>query len=352
MMAAAVQHAEDVAEISSPADASAGESNATAPKGWPAKTVPGPDRITSQTVLEDPKVTLFKNFLSEAECEHLLALAEGRWERSTVTRGYASTLLNDKTLQSEASDLAADSAAGADGTGTAAPSPRQADSAVAAGTEAGAAASAVAGTEAAAVASTPHVGEANSAQAAREGSPGNALHVRPDLTGEEKVVGKPDASVMPKKGGVLQVESKNRTSTSVLFQFGESPVLEQILARVAMVTQLPLENVERPVLVRYEAGQFFNEHHDGAVRPKTVFAYFNDVENGGETYFPNLGFQVRPVAGTALMWPNVLEDGTADMRMTHQGLPPDSGVKYGINLFVNAHKQRDASHIRVVQKTA
>mmetsp|Transcript_151526 Transcript_151526/g.262539 ORF Transcript_151526/g.262539 Transcript_151526/m.262539 type:complete len:340 (+) Transcript_151526:61-1080(+) len=335
-MAAAV--AEAAPEISSPVDAAADAAKVE----WPEKTVPGPERITARTVLEDPKVTLFTNFLSKAECEHLLSLAEGRWERSTVTRGYASTLLDNSLKQSE-SDAKTDSEAKTESEGS------DTAAAPAAATAGSAADEADASTTASTEEAAP-VGPAESNKDKEDDRPTNALHVEPDQE-EERVVGKKDASVVPQKGGVLQVESKNRTSCSVIFQYGESPVLEQILARVAMVTGRPLDCVERPVLVRYLPGQFFNEHHDGAVRPVTVFAYFNDVEGGGETYFPHLGFQVRPVAGTALMWPNINEDGAADMRMIHQGLPPEKGVKYGINLFVNAHSQRDVSHIRVVRKT-
>merc|ERR1712217_404842 len=85
--------------------------------------------------------------------------------------------------------------------------------------------------------------------------------------------------------------SRTRTSNSVNVRFDESIVVERIAARVATVTGHKLENVEPLMLLRYEPGQRFKMHHDGAFRPMTVFVYLNDVEKdaGGYPYFPHLG---------------------------------------------------------------
>jgi hypothetical protein len=39
--------------------------------------------------------------------------------------------------------------------------------------------------------------------------------------------------------------------------------------------------------------------------------------------------------GCAVMWSNVLETGTEDLRLLHQALPPKTGIKYGVNCFFN-----------------
>jgi len=145
----------------------------------------------------------------------------------------------------------------------------------------------------------------------------------------------------------VEVADEDRTSDSVQLDFGESLVVERLLVRVAAVTDYPLCHAEKPILLRYGPGQYFRRHHDGALRPMTVFAYLTDVENGGETHFPELQLRVKPVAGTAIMWYNTLDDGTADLRMEHEALPLTSGLKYGINLFVNRCPQRDASYIKI-----
>mmetsp|Transcript_9645 Transcript_9645/g.34313 ORF Transcript_9645/g.34313 Transcript_9645/m.34313 type:complete len:262 (+) Transcript_9645:42-827(+) len=231
--------------------------------------------IKAKTVCEDPKMVHFTDFLSPDEAAHLLRLAEGRWVRSTVTRGSASALL------------------------------RQAPNC------------------------TPQ-SEGCAPSACEEKSPA-----------EEEV---PEAP--------REVQSQTCTSSSCRLDYEESLVVERVIARAATVAGFPLEHVEKLVLVRYRPGETFKLHHDGAMRPKTVFAYLNDVPEGGETRFPHLGLQVRPSLGTAVMWPNVIgsgEDAEADRRMDHEALPPAEGyVKYGVNCFVNARPQRDCSHIKLV----
>mmetsp|Transcript_49135 Transcript_49135/g.114918 ORF Transcript_49135/g.114918 Transcript_49135/m.114918 type:complete len:276 (+) Transcript_49135:32-859(+) len=170
----------------------------------------------------------------------------------------------------------------------------------------------------------------------------------------------PDADVTPDKIYVgksqvgVEAISPNRTSFSCFLDpTMEDEIILRIAARVATVTGVPLDNVEDLVLVRYEEGQVFKQHHDGAGRPKTVFVYLNEVAAGGETSFPHLGYKVAPSACTAVMWNNTIhsEDGTElpDMRMVHEALAPGPGcIKYGMNCFVNKVAQRDCSHIAMV----
>lgn len=218
--------------------------------------VPGPEKIMASTIHKDPEVTLFENFVSEEEVEHLLQLCEGRWERSKVSKGAASDLHGRNT--------------------------------------------------------------------------GAAEHP----LGEEGY-------------------GETRTSSSVHLQWDETIVTERIAARVAAVTQTKLAQVEPLVMLRYEPGQFFKLHHDGSMRPSTVFVYLNGLEpgSGGETSFPHLGFQVRPAKHTAVMWHNRTVGGEGDMRLKHEAKPVLAGIKYGMNCFVNIQPQRDASNVTVYQQT-
>ena len=110
-----------------------------------------------------------------------------------------------------------------------------------------------------------------------------------------------------------------------------------------------MEHLERLNMVRYNPGEFYGVHHDGPMRPVTVFIYLNDLPDGaqGETYFPKLGLKFVPRKGTALMWSNVFcaqrqpnpnlfgKQTGGDPRMVHEGLPPSSGLKFGLNAFFN-----------------
>eukprot|EP00931_Biecheleriopsis_adriatica_P119809 TRINITY_DN949_c1_g1_i1.p1 TRINITY_DN949_c1_g1~~TRINITY_DN949_c1_g1_i1.p1 ORF type:complete len:261 (+),score=66.83 TRINITY_DN949_c1_g1_i1:58-840(+) len=224
---------------------------APAARGDFGDEVAGPNKILASTIHQDPKVTLFENFVSQDEVDHLLRLCEGRWARSMVSKGKASDL---------------------------------------------------------------------------HGANSTSL-------GEEAV-------------------GETRTSCSVHLEFNETIVTERIAARVATVTGVSLEQVEPLVVLRYEPGQFFKLHHDGSMRPSTVFVYFNGLgpDGGGETSFPHLGFQVKPSAHTALMWTNRTPDGDADLRLKHEAKPVKEGVKYAMNCFVNMKPQRDASNIVIVQQ--
>lgn len=138
---------------------------------------------------------------------------------------------------------------------------------------------------------------------------------------------------------VVNTIGDSRTSFSVHLDPLESDVVFRIMARVANLCQVSFGQVEDFHVVRYYEGQFFKLHHDGAMRPKTVFLYLSGCESGGGTEFPQLGLTINPMAGLAVMWPNVLGEGdeaVADTRMEHQALPPGPGaVKYGMNCFVN-----------------
>jgi len=260
---------------------------------WKGDDVPHTKCISAKTVNEDPRMVHFEGFLSPEEAAHLLALAEGRWVRSTVTRGTPDSLLGAKAEEAKAKELAEKSESSTK------PSEAKAEA---------------------------------------------------DADSEAESEANLDEPSKP-----AEVVSRGCTSWNVRLNYEESTVVERILARVATLTGFPLENVEQLVLVRYHEGEVFRLHHDGAMRPATVFAYLNDVKEGGETYFPYVGYKIHPAAGTAMMWFNTINgesgpDATSDRRMDHEALPPGPGcVKYAMNCFVNYQRQRDCSHIHIVQ---
>jgi prolyl 4-hydroxylase len=138
-------------------------------------------------------------------------------------------------------------------------------------------------------------------------------------------------------------KSNNRTSYSCMLRSTETTMVAHVEHRLAALANLDVTYLERLNMVRYFPGQYFNEHHDGNFRPKTVFVYLNDLEDeeGGETMFTNIGVQIRPRKGCAVMWSNLGPDGKEDLRMIHRGVAPLTGVKYGVNCFFNDRPIRD-----------
>jgi hypothetical protein len=109
---------------------------------------------------------------------------------------------------------------------------------------------------------------------------------------------------------------------------------------------LPNHSIEPLQLVRYSPGQYFKDHHDlgelfddGSIdlpsksafspprRMVTILVYLNDLPQGcgGETQFPLLKMNdgrpltISPKRGTALVWCNILKNGSPDPRVVHSG---------------------------------
>lgn len=130
-------------------------------------------------------------------------------------------------------------------------------------------------------------------------------------------------------GGV----SENRTSYSVRLRRAENPFVVRMERRAAAAAQVDISHLENLVLVRYLPGQYFNEHHDGDFRCKTLLLYISDDLEGGETVFRRIGVSLRPKAGHGILWSNCLSDGTADFRLLHAAVSPRTGIKYVVNCF-------------------
>ncbi|KAF8822433.1 oxidoreductase, 2OG-Fe(II) oxygenase family protein [Cardiosporidium cionae] len=147
-------------------------------------------------------------------------------------------------------------------------------------------------------------------------------------------------------------DSANRTSHSVRLDPAETNLIATIEKRIATIAQMDVSHLEPLVVVKYDEGQYFKEHHDGKFRPVTVLIYLNaakmvnhlfernidttlDVEEGGETQFLRLGLKILPSCGSALTWRNCDDSGEADLNLLHEALPPKKGVKWAVNCFFN-----------------
>jgi prolyl 4-hydroxylase len=171
---------------------------------------------------------------------------------------------------------------------------------------------------------------------------GESLEFRPSLVGR----GAYAHDSLDKSERFENVPSINRTSLSVILKPSHDSVVALVEAKLVGLVGLPLSQLESMVLVKYEPGQVFKEHHDGIFRPFTVFIYLNDLPSdaGGETRFPAIGLRIKPRAGTAVLWRNSHLDVNGsiieDHRLVHEGLPPRNCIKYGVNCFFNYNQMR------------
>lgn len=106
---------------------------------------------------------------------------------------------------------------------------------------------------------------------------------------------------------------------------------------------------------RYLPGQQFKPHNDwfyttekywelerkrGGQRSWTAMAFLNEVEEGGETHFTEVGVKIEPKPGVLLVWNNALPDGTPNEGTMHAGTPVVKGAKYVITKWYRTRKWR------------
>ncbi|GJP35710.1 hypothetical protein CLOM_g9241 [Closterium sp. NIES-68] len=155
--------------------------------------------------------------------------------------------------------------------------------------------------------------------------------------------------------------SQVRTSSGMFMEKGEDEVIKRIEERIAVWTFLPLANQESLQVLRYGVGQKYDAHHDyfddpkhlqrGGHRYATVLMYLNNVTKGGETTFPMhkdptpkddswsdcaqgvLG--VKPIKGDALLFFNMLPDGSPDESSLHHACPVVEGEKWSAPKWIH-----------------
>jgi len=149
--------------------------------------------------------------------------------------------------------------------------------------------------------------------------------------------------------GRKEVISEDRTSTYIHLSKSQDRVVRAIEQRASELVGMPSENVEPLQIVHYTQGQHFDVHHDAGTlledfnvigisptRIITLFIYLNNLPPGqGHTEFPLLegNVSITPRKGGALLFCNVLADGTIDPRLAHCARPVDGDlIKYGINV--------------------
>jgi prolyl 4-hydroxylase len=135
-----------------------------------------------------------------------------------------------------------------------------------------------------------------------------------------------------------------RTSSTCYLDSADPDLTTQLDQRFADLLGVPPNFSESLQGARYDKGQYFKEHHDWfdphhytwlehgnlGQRTWTVMVYLNTVEQGGETYFPEIERAFAPIAGTALAWNNLYEDGTPNEDTLHEARPVLAGRKYVI----------------------
>jgi hypothetical protein len=124
---------------------------------------------------------------------------------------------------------------------------------------------------------------------------------------------------------------------------------KDIKKKIAYFTQTPIENQEGITVLHYDVGQFYKAHYDwftrgtkyfkeqeipaGGQRIYSVLIYLNNVEEGGETEYPNIFRKIKPEVGKMLIHKNT-ENGIELAESLHAALPPISGEKWALVCWI------------------
>ncbi|BDD07456.1 2OG-Fe(II) oxygenase (plasmid) [Aureibacter tunicatorum] len=154
-------------------------------------------------------------------------------------------------------------------------------------------------------------------------------------------------------GGDQKTISDIRTSYSAFFDGWDNKRIRPLYDRVAKLMKINAENIEPFQCVSYEDFQYYKPHLDafdiegsdktlmhGGQRWGTLLVYLTDDYKGGETYFPEIGYKVKPKKGKAIFFFNLDDKGNRHPYSLHTGLPVYEGKKYACNIWLRENSFR------------
>ncbi len=144
-----------------------------------------------------------------------------------------------------------------------------------------------------------------------------------------------------------------RSSEGTYFQRGENPLIQTLESRISQLMNCPVENGEGIQVLHYRSQAEYRPHFDyfpenktgsvkhlnlGGQRVATLVMYLNDVENGGETFFPEANLSVTPKKGSAVYFSYFNSLGQTDRATLHAGNPVLAGEKWIATKWVRQNK--------------
>ena len=155
----------------------------------------------------------------------------------------------------------------------------------------------------------------------------------------------------PRTGTTTAADYRN--SDSMFFRLQEDPFIAQLDQRFAALMNCPVENGEGLQVLHYEQGGHYRPHFDFLVpsnatnsesiarsgqRLSTLIVYLNDVLEGGETVFPEIGLSVVPRRGDALYFEYTNSRLQTDVKTAHGGAPVGKGEKWIVTKWMRTRR--------------
>lgn len=145
----------------------------------------------------------------------------------------------------------------------------------------------------------------------------------------------------------------HRSSDGMFFRPRETPLIARIEERIAELTGFPPENGEGLQMLHYSVGAESTPHVDYLIagneaniasiarsgqRVGTLLMYLNDVERGGETLFPQVGWSVVPQRGHACYFEYGNDAGQCDPASLHASAPVKEGEKWVATKWIRSRR--------------
>ena len=133
-----------------------------------------------------------------------------------------------------------------------------------------------------------------------------------------------------------------RSSDSAAFPLSiENPAVHALNRRIAAASGTHVVQGEPLQILRYRQRGEYKPHFDAIPglanqRVLTMLVWLNDAFEGGETEFPKAGITIKGEIGDALLFRNILPDGSRDPDTVHAGLPVISGEKLLASRWIRA----------------
>ncbi|OAH60125.1 2OG-Fe(II) oxygenase [Domibacillus aminovorans] len=149
------------------------------------------------------------------------------------------------------------------------------------------------------------------------------------------------------KIGTAREVNEIRTSSGMFFQKNENDIITKVEKRISSIMNIPIEHGDGIQILKYTPGQEYKAHFDFFSptskaaknnRISTLVMYLNDVEQGGETFFPKLNFSVSPQKGTAVYFEYFYNDKNVNELTLHGGTPVITGEKWVATQWMRRQK--------------
>ncbi|ATP41629.1 2OG-Fe(II) oxygenase [Solibacillus sp. R5-41] len=151
------------------------------------------------------------------------------------------------------------------------------------------------------------------------------------------------------KIGSTREVNELRTSSSMFFEESENEIIATIEKRISSIMNIPIEHGEGIQILQYTPGQEYKAHYDffsstsklaNNNRISTLVMYLNDVEQGGETFFPKLNLSVTPHKGMAVYFEYFYNDENLNELTLHGGAPVINGEKWVATQWMRKQRVR------------